>query len=143
MKKLISCILVAIVTIAMAACSLTETKNIEASVAKSGDVIAITVASADEGATLVEAMRKLKAKDELDFTMSGLYVASIDGKENAADYSSYWALFTTDMEKTCYDAEQSWSYYEYNGKLCGYSNYGAESLQIKAGETYVWVYTVY
>ena len=112
MKKLISCILVAIVAIAMAACSLTEAKNIEASVAKSGDVIAITVASADEGATLVEAMRKLKAKDELDFTMSGLYVASIDGKENAADYSSYWALFTTDIEKTSYDAEQSWSYYE-------------------------------
>jgi hypothetical protein len=63
-------------------------------------------------------------------------VTSINGIDNPADFSSCWMLYTSDTE----NANVAWGTVEYEGKEYGSAISGAETLVIKEGQLYIWVY---
>ena len=92
-----------------------------------------------EGATemtLMDYMTKLKDKGELEFAISDGMITSINGIANPADYSSCWMLYTSDAD----NANVAWGTVEYEGQKYGSAISGAETLEIKADQLYIWVY---
>jgi len=85
---------------------------------------------------LIDYMAKLKEKGELEFSISNGMITSINGIDNPADYSSCWMLYTSDEE----NANAAWGVVEYEGKQYGSAISGAETLKIKPGQLYIWVY---
>ena len=98
-------------------------------------VVINVVDNVKENTTLAEYMVLL---DNDIFAIEDGMVVSINGIENAADYSSCWMLYTTDEE----NSTTAWSV-EYNGKIYGSANWGAESLKVKKGESYIWYYQTF
>lgn len=97
--------------------------------------------SVSENETLATYMSKLKERGDavVDFEIVGGMVKSINGKENASDYSSCWMLYTSDTE----NANDAWGTVEYEEKLYGSAVSGAEALEVKNGEIYIWVYQTF
>ena len=87
-----------------------------------------------EGTTLYEYMLTLKSS--LRFTHSNGMITSINGIENAEDWSECWMIYTTDEE----NSNTMWGSAVYGGKTYGSAIYGAETLVIKKGESYIWLY---
>ena len=87
-----------------------------------------------EGTTLYEYMHTLDKS--LRFESKDGMITSINGVANAADWSSCWMLYTTDTE----NSDTAWGSAEYGGRIYGSASYGAESLVIKKGESYIWLY---
>ena len=106
--------------------------------------IVITVSSKQMNVTadttLLDYMNSLKNDNKIEFTTSGsgemIMVASIYGKENAADYSECWMLYTSDAD----NANTAWGEIEYNGNVYGSAVLGAASLKVKEDCLYIWVY---
>lgn len=88
---------------------------------------------------LVDYMHALKADGALEFTMADGMVNSINGKENPADYSSCWMLYSNDGELT----NQAWGSVKVDGVEYFSAVLGAERLPIKNGKTYVWEYKTF
>lgn len=86
--------------------------------------------------TLVEYMNALKADGELDFEMANGMVSSVNGIKNPADWSSCWMLYTSDGD----NANTAWGEVEYKGEVYGSAILGAESLTVKEGCLYIWIY---
>lgn len=101
-----------------------------------GDYIVITAEEAAEGKTLLAYMNELKAQDKLSFELKDGMVTSINGKANAADFSSCWMLYTSDSE----NANEAWGIVEYEEKNYGSAIVGVEILPVKSGEIYIWWY---
>ena len=105
----------------------------------------IVIAAADEqmsitgDTVLLSYMLSLKKNKKLEFEIKDGMVTSINGKANAADYSSCWMLYTSDAE----NANSAWGTVEYNGKIYGSAVFGADKLVIKNGELYIWVYQTF
>ena len=95
-------------------------------------VVINVVDSVEENTTLADYMISLN--NDI-FAIENGMVVSINGIENAPDWSSCWMLYTTDEE----NSNPAWSV-EYNGKIYGSANWGAESLVVKTGESYIWYY---
>ena len=98
--------------------------------------IVITVAEGTAEMSLNDYMLQLKDKGELDFTMENGMITAINGKENAADYSSCWMLYTSDADFS----NAAWGVAQYDGKEYGSATLGADMLKVKAGQLYIWVY---
>ena len=102
--------------------------------------IVITVSneqmSITDDTTLVEYMYSLQEDGELDFAMSNGMVSSVNGIENASDWSSCWMLYTSDAD----NANTAWGEVEYKGKVYGSAIVGADSLVVKADCLYIWIY---
>lgn len=110
--------------------------------AKSSEPVAITVTeTVAEGTTLLDVMNEMKADGELRFKISNGMVTEINGVKNDVDFDPCWMLYTTDTDSDCSSAE--WGTYEYNGTILNSAILGAESLPVKTGETYVWVYQTF
>ena len=101
------------------------------------------VTEAEENATALSALTKLKEEGLIEFTAVdgtyGAYITSINGKEEISSGNSgySWMLYTSDTEfsSTEYGAV------EYNGVSYGQASLGASSLIVKAGHLYIWAYT--
>ena len=137
-NKIISLLLVCAMLACMAALSACAGEKL---VIKAGDTFIVINASADAMGdstemTLLEYMEILKADGELDFEISAGMITSINGIDNPADFSSCWMLYTSDAE----NSNASWGTVEYKEKEYASAMYGAETLKIKQGCTYVWVY---
>ena len=104
-----------------------------------GDYVVITATADADGKSLLAFMEQLKEKDELRFEMSDGMVVSIDGKQNASDFSSCWMLYTSDSE----NANDAWGIVEYDGKEYGSATFGAEQLIVKEGAIYIWWYQTF
>ncbi len=89
------------------------------------------------GKPLLEAMQAAKDKGELDYTIEGSMVTSMNGVENAADYSSCWMIYTDDENFS----NTAWGEIEYDGKTCGSASKGVSELIVASGKIYVFVYT--
>ena len=85
---------------------------------------------------LIDYMNELAENGELECTVKDGMITSINGIENAADYSSCWMLYTSDGE----NANSSWGTVEYEGKEYGSAISGAEVLKLKPDQLYIWVY---
>ena len=104
---------------------------------KSADMVAIRVLE-ETNAKLIEIMQELKADEALTFTQDAQgMITAVNGKENAADWSKCWMLYTSDAEFS----STEWGGYEYNGVTLGSASFGADTLPVKKGKVYVWVYT--
>ena len=93
----------------------------------------------NENTTLVEYMYALKEKGELTFEMKNGMVSSVNGIENPADWSNCWMLYTGDAD----NANTAWGEVEYKGVVYGSAIFGAESLKIKDGCLYIWIFQAF
>ena len=106
-------------------------------------MVVMKVTEAEENATALSALTKLKEEGLIEFTAVdgayGAYITSINGKEEISSGTSgySWMLYTSDTEfsSTEYGAV------EYNGVSYGQASLGASSLIVKAGQYYIWAYT--
>lgn len=89
-----------------------------------------------EQTTLVDYMNSLKSDGEIAFELNNGMVCSVNGIANPADWSSCWMLYTSDVD----NANVGWGTIEYNGEIYGSAVFGAETLKIKDGYLYIWVF---
>lgn len=106
-------------------------------------MIVMKVTEAEENATALSALAKLKDEGKIDFesvnSTYGAYITSINGKkETSSGNSGYsWMLYTSDTELS----STEFGVVEYNGKTYGQAALGADSLTVKEGHYYIWSYT--
>ena len=101
--------------------------------------VVIKVEKAQENQTLLDVMKSLQEAEKISYTLSGTMVNGINGKENPADFSSCWMLYTSDAEM----ANTDWGTYTYNDAVYGSAILGADALLVVDGGYYVWVYTTF
>ena len=92
--------------------------------------------SITENMTLLDYMQELKRDGELEFEIENGMITSVNGIENAADWSNCWMLYTSDAD----NANTACGTVEYQLSVYGSAMYGAEELKIKDGYLYIWVY---
>lgn len=104
-------------------------------------MVVMKVEEAEEGATALSALTKLKDEGLIEFTVQestyGAYITAINGKAETTGYS--WMLYTSDEEVSTTE----FGTVEYGGKTYGQASLGASSLVVKAGEYYIWAYTAW
>ncbi len=110
--------------------SFTEEVKVATVERKSADMVAIRVLE-ETDAKLVAVMQDLQADGQLTFTKDGQgMITSVNGKENAADWSACWMLYTSDAELS----STEWGSYDYNGETLGSASFGANDMPVKKGE---------
>jgi Ca2+-transporting ATPase len=100
---------------------------------------AIVLAAHKNGMTKEELNNQHPRLAEIPFDSDRKLMSTVNemnGKKNAADFSSCWMLFTSDAEM----ANTEWGTVEYEGETLGSAILGAESLVVEKGEIYLWVY---
>ena len=142
-KRIVSLLaLLACVTLAISLCVACIPEK-EPLVLKESDTFIVVKAdeSVGENQTLADYMLKLKERGDavVDFDIVNVMLKSINGIANAADWSSCWMLYTSDPDY----ANDGWGTVKYESKLYGSATLGAESLKVKAGEIYIWVYQTF
>jgi hypothetical protein len=105
---------------------------------KSNTAVVIKINEAEDFKFLLDAMNYLKDEGELSFEINDGLVTSIEGVENASDWSKWWGLYSSDSEM----ANTEWGTVTVNGKVYGSAILGADALEVLAGEYYVWSYSV-
>lgn len=85
---------------------------------------------------LIDYMKTLKDKGQLEFEIENGMITSINGIDNPSDFSSCWMLYTSDEA----NSNASWGTVEFEGKQYGSAVSGAETLKIKADQLYIWVF---
>ena len=100
--------------------------------------IDLTGVTVETGDTLLDIMTGMKAEGKLTFELSNGMITSINGVKNAATFNPCWMLYTSDDDPTV--SNTTWGTFEYDGKTLGSAALGADSLFVKTGEVYVWVY---
>ena len=103
--------------------------------------IDLTNVAVAEGTTLLDVMEDLKEEGTLTFEVANGMIASINGKANSATYNPCWMLYTSDDDPAV--SNSAWGTYEYEGKTLASAALGADSLPVKSGEIYVWVYVTF
>ena len=98
--------------------------------------LVIYVDSAPDKIFFLEVMEKLEEEGAFAFTMEGGMLTSLNGKQNPADWSACWMLYTSDTELS----DDAFGTYTYQEMEMGSAVVGAEKLPVKAGEYYVWYY---
>lgn len=140
MKKLLTFIL----TLTVMASALLFTacdKNKEPLVIKESDTyVVISVDTDKTDLTLSAHMSSLEDFKDMFVIESGM-VVSINGIQNASDYSSCWMLYTDDYSEDC--SNSAWGTVEYKEKTYNSAMFGAESLIVKDGCTYIWIYQTF
>ena len=111
--------------------------DVKATVTKEGTTVVIRITDAENNSTLLHAMEYLRGEGELSFAVdaSGM-VTSVEGVENAADWSACWMLYTSDAEM----ANGEWGTVTVDGVEYGSAILGASQLLVSVGETYIWSY---
>ena len=89
--------------------------------------------------TLLDYMERAKLNGGFDFEIQDGMITSINGKANAADFSSCWMLYTSDVEFSNTD----WGTVEYEGETLGSAIVGAEFLPATTGAIYLWEYCTF
>ena len=85
---------------------------------------------------LIDYMDTLVKEGKLTCTIENGMVTSINSIDNPADFSSCWMLYTSDAD----NSNAAWGTVEFEGAQYGSAISGAETLKIKAGQLYIWVY---
>ena len=135
--SLVATLIVSLCTIV--ACKPADKANLKASVVSSTETVVLIKVDevSSETDKLIDAMAILKESGALDYIVSGGMIQSINGKENKADWSACWMLYTSDSEM----GNTEWGTYEYDNVSYASAISGAESLLLTEGAFYLWVYT--
>ncbi len=149
MKKLIPVVaIVLILLVALCACNQKEPTKIDepttpatdSSVINVSDTTIVLAPTSDYvGQTLLSFMQASTLKGLLEFSLTNGMVTSINGKENTADYSKCWMLYTSDANM----ANTAWGTVEYQGNVYGSAVKGVTELNIIENGLYIWVYTTF
>ena len=134
MKKLLTLALTLVLTLTLALITACEKEPLV--IKESDKYVVIKVETDKTDLTLANYMASLEEYKNM-FTIENGMVVSINGIKNASDWSACWMLYTDD-----YSEENSTSAFtiKYKEKTYNSANYGAESLIVKDGSTYIWVY---
>ena len=131
-KKLIAILLLAVSVLCLFGCK-SKVQTYE-------DKVVITMDSKfmkiEDDSVLLDYMNKLKEDGQIEFSIKSGLIVSINGIENAADYSKCWMLYTDDEEFS----NKASGEIVVDGKTYYSAALGAESLPIKDGKVYVWGY---
>ncbi len=135
MKKFINLFIMLIIFLIVfcTSCAQSEPKVIK----ESDTYFVINVTdSVKSGETLYKYMLELRDDGHISFTDANGMITSINGISNKSDWSESWMLYTTDED----NSNIAWGSVEYKGKTFGSAMFGAEQLEIKQGECYIWLY---
>ena len=99
-------------------------------------LVVMQVEQTNGAATLFDLMAALQEEGEWSYTLSGTMIQSINGKENPADYSSCWMLYTSDTVM----GNTEWGTYEYQGVAYPSAIVGGDTLRVIEGAYYIWEY---
>lgn len=136
MKKLLAMLSALILLCVFACCSEDSEVELTADVEVTETAVAIVIERLEGEATLMDVMKTLQEQGEFTFKTDATgMITAINGKQNAADWSKYWALYISDTELS----EMSYGI-EWKGQQLGFSNFGANTLPVEAGGVYVWQY---
>lgn len=142
MKRKIISFFTLICMVALCVCCLVSCEEGSATgkIVKATDtLVVIQVEETDGAATLFDVMETLQKDGELTYTLSGTMLQSLNGKENPADYSSCWMLYTSDSVM----GNAEWGAYDYEGTTCLSAIVGGDALRVIEGAYYVWVYKTF
>ena len=138
MKKLLTLALA--LTIALTATLISACKK-EPLVIKESDTYVIVKVKTDEtDLTLANYMNSLEDYKDMFVIENGM-VISINGIQNASDWSACWMLYTDDYSEEA--SNSAWGTLEYQEKTYNSAALGAESLIVKDGCSYIWVYQTF
>lgn len=138
MKKFLS--LCVAVMVMLTASFFTACKKEPLVIKDSDTFVIVNVETEKTDLTLANYMASLEEFKEMFAIIDGM-VVSINGIENASDYSSCWMLYTNDYSLDASNA--AWGTIEYKGKTYNSAAWGAESLIVKNGCAYIWVYVTF
>lgn len=105
----------------------------------------VVIEATETGGSLFDAMAKLKEEGSISFEGSegqyGFYLTSVNGTQQAADYSSYWAVYTSlgDYEGIAY-SNAEYGAYPYNNQSYASASYGVSGLPMAEGNCYLLVF---
>lgn len=103
-----------------------------------GDSVIITVSSdvleITGETTLLEYMEVLQENGEITFEEYEGMITAINGIEPSYLDSEFWGLYTNDSDLS----NSAWGEFEYDGTAYASAIYGAGSLVIVEGYTYIW-----
>ncbi len=138
MKKFLSLVLA--LTLALSVAVFTACTKDPLVIKESDTYVVIKVETTKEDLTLANYMASLDEYKDMFVIENGM-VTSINGIENALDWSACWMLYTDDYREEFSNA--SWGTIVYKDKTYNSSVYGAESLIVKDGCTYIWIYQTF
>ena len=101
--------------------------------------VVIKVNKADDNQTVLGVMQALQTEGKMSYTLSGTMVTAINGKENPADFSACWMLYTSDSEM----ANSEWGTYTYNENVYASAILGANAMPVIDGAYYIWAYVAF
>lgn len=136
MKKLVSTILLTFLTIALVFSTACDSKPLVVKDSEHLIVISVTEKSIGDNKTLLQYMQSLKSDNKLEFELSNGMITSINNIDNPKDYSYCWMLYTSDTALS----NAGWGKIEYKGVIYGSAVVGAEELEIKPNNLYIWYY---
>ena len=116
-----------------------EGKTVGRIVESTGERVVIFVEEANGETTLFEVMEALSEGGDFTYELSGTMVNTINGKENASDFSACWMLYTSDSEM----GNSAWGTCEYQGLTCPSAIVGGDALTVCAGAYYIWDYVTF
>ncbi len=131
-KLLLTTILIVIALFTFTACK-PESKPLV--ISESDEFVVINCETDQNDLTLAEYMNGLS---DIFVIENGMVIA-INNLQNAPDWSFVWMLYTDDSELS----NTAWGTIEYNGKIYASAVLGAETLTVKNGKTYIWVYKAF
>ncbi len=116
-----------------------EAKTVARIVESTQERVVILVEETDGETTLFETMEELSNDGVFTYELSGTMVNKINGKENAADFSACWILYTSDSEM----GNSAWGTYNFQEVTCLSAIVGGGELTVSTGAYYIWVYTAF
>ena len=138
MKKILT---LCMVIVAMLTASFFTACKKEPLVIKDSDTfVIINVETTKTDLTLSEYMSSLQEYKDM-FVINNGMVVSINGIKNASNYSSCWMIYTNDYSEDV--SNSAWGTVNYKGEVFNSSAYGADSLIVKNGYSYIFVYQTF
>ena len=138
MKKFLSLLLT--LSLTLTAIFFTACKK-QPLVIKESDTYGIIKVETDKtDLTLANYMASLEEYKDMFVIKNGM-VVSINGIENPIDWSACWMLYTDDYREEY--SNSSWGTVVYKDKTYNSAAFGAESLIVKDGCTYIWIYQTF
>ena len=145
------CILLSLFCFTTASLALMSGCNKETSASVSADSFSCTLESATETLivvkvektvgeeTLADALALLQENGALTYKIENGMLSSLNGKTNAADFSSCWMVYSSDKEFT----DTSWGTVSYKDMRLGSTIVGVEALPLTDGEYYAFSYDTF
>ena len=138
MKKFLSLVLA--LTLAFTIAVLTACKKEPLVIKESDTYVVINVETDKTDLTLASYMASLSEYKDM-FVINNGMVVSINGIENASDWSACWMIYTDDYREDF--SNSAWGTIVYKEKTYNSAAFGAESQIVKDGCTYIFVYQTF